>query len=540
MKHSLIKKQASLLVVLLPTIVALSLFSVSLLFPTSSLAQETETLLAKPTEVNTPTSTNLRITEVMYNPLAPKDELRSDYEFIELQNVGTTVIDLTGLQFTSAIEYTFPHGSMLQAGDLVVLARSASHFAKRYGFAPFAEYTGKLNNAGEKLVVQDRNGNDLIVLTYGAEPPWPAEADACGFSLTLADSAANTWRRSAHIGGSPNQEDPDLPQELVPVLINEILAHTDLPQVDAVELYNPTQQTADLTGWRLVDKQSAGRFAELGTCPFVAPGGYLVFYEDDLGFALSALGQRLSLESPGFVESPPNNNTQDDRVGYRHELRFGASANGRSFGRYITSTGVEQFPPQQALTLGKANAGPLVGPIVISEIMYNPTPTENHAGDEYIELTNNSQEPAPLYDPEFPLNSWRLRGIDEFIFAADTEIPAQETMLVVAIAPALFRTRHNIPADVQIVGPYSGKLANSGDKLTLMRPDRQNTDGSVPYLLVEEVAYSDTAPWPTAPDGSGPALRRKSLVTYGNDVANWKSSNAEELSSIYLPSIQRP
>ena len=54
---------------------------------------------------------NLRITEVMYQPDAPSGG-SSDYEFIELQNIGSTTLDLSGVRFTNGLEYDFAAGTM--------------------------------------------------------------------------------------------------------------------------------------------------------------------------------------------------------------------------------------------------------------------------------------------------------------------------------------------------------------------------------------------------------------------------------------------
>ena len=74
----------------------------------------------------------------------------------------------------------------------------------------------------------------------------------------------------------------------------------------------------------------------------------------------------------------------------RHGFEFGAQVNGVSFGRYVTSDGVEHFVTQHRSTLGAANAGPKVGPVVINEIMYAPPGFGSNADtlDEYIELRN--------------------------------------------------------------------------------------------------------------------------------------------------------
>ncbi|MHC4727937.1 MAG: lamin tail domain-containing protein, partial [Planctomycetota bacterium] len=50
-----------------------------------------------------PVTDNLRITEIMYNPAAPNTE------YIELQNIGTGMINLNLVKFTNGIDFTFPN-----------------------------------------------------------------------------------------------------------------------------------------------------------------------------------------------------------------------------------------------------------------------------------------------------------------------------------------------------------------------------------------------------------------------------------------------
>jgi hypothetical protein len=42
-----------------------------------------------------------------------------------------------------------------------------------------------------------------------------------------------------------------------PIVINEILAHTDPPQEDSIELFNPGATTADVSNWILADNAAA-------------------------------------------------------------------------------------------------------------------------------------------------------------------------------------------------------------------------------------------------------------------------------------------
>ena len=53
----------------------------------------------------------------------------------------------------------------------------------------------------------------------------------------------------------------------------------------------------------------------------------------------------------------------------------------------------------------------------------------------------------------------------------------------------------------------------------------QSYPGYVASYEIDHVNYGDDAPWPTEPDGSGPALIRIHTADYGNDVANWEASN---------------
>ena len=76
-----------------------------------------------------------------------------------------------------------------------------------------------------------------------------------------------------------------------------------------------------------------------------------------------------------------------------------------------------------------------------------------------------------------------------------------------------------------MLGPISGVLQDSGERLELQRPDVPDTNGT-PYITVDEVRYNDKAPWPAAADGSGPSLQRRSSAAYGNDPANWEAAVA--------------
>ncbi len=296
----------------------------------------------------------------------------------------------------------------------------------------------------------------------------------------------------------------------LPVLISELLAHTDPPQKDTVELYNPNREPVNVSGWYLSDAFDKPKKFKIPANSIVPADGYLLLEPDDFPlnsrFVFSAEGEEIYL----FAADAAGRLT-----GYYHGFSFGASPNGVSFGRYVTSTDQEQFLLQSAVTLGAANAAPQVGPVVISVLGYRP-----ESGDEYIALTNITNAIVPLYDPAVPDNTWRILGRNEYALPANLNLLPNATLWVVAGNPSAFRATNAIAGDEQIIGPYPYDLPDTGSKFILQRPDTPNNDGFVPYVEVDVIDYTDTAPWPTLPTQGG-VLHRLDSNAYGNDPANW-------------------
>lgn len=157
----------------------------------------------------------LRISEIHYHPMDEGvEDNDSEYEFIELKNMGAVEYDLSLVRFTCGIKYTFASGTKLQGGEILVLASNAESFAARYGFSPFGVYEGKLDNSGENLVLLKANGDTLIQIRYNDRYPWPISADGDGYSMVVRNSLpgvdianGNNWRRSSKIHGSPGEDD---------------------------------------------------------------------------------------------------------------------------------------------------------------------------------------------------------------------------------------------------------------------------------------------------------------------------------------------
>lgn len=482
---------------------------------------------------------NLRITEIMYNP---QD---SSGEFIELKNIGTDTINLNMVSFTNGIDFTFPNLE-LAAGQYVILAQDENAFKARYGteINVAGQYSGRLDNAGERIGLVDAIGRTILDFNY--KDGWYSITDDEDFSLTIIDAEnpnpdswdeKDSWRPSVYAGGSPGQDDSGILPDPGEVVINEVLAHSHAEASDWIELHNTTDTAIDIGGWYLSDSGKNLKKYKIANGTTIGPNQFYVLYENlnfgninDPGcaepFALSENGDHLYLSSAH----------DNILTGYRTDEDFGASETGVSFGRYYkSSTGNYNFVAMEQNTLGSANSYPKVGPIVIGEIMYNPAwlygSSYVNNEYEYIELYNISAEPVTLYDYETG-EAWKFTDGIEFTFPTDAPItiPSGGYLLVVK-NPEVFSSRYaGVPSE-KILGPYNGKLSDAGESLELAMPGDIDNAGERQYIRVDRINYSDGSHpednpggvdlWPFGPDGLGLSLTRKVLSEYGNDPANW-------------------
>ncbi len=146
----------------------------------------------------------LAISEVHYNPLGTAD----DEEFMELVNLTSSRLDLSGVTLTNAVIFQFP-AMVLEPGQRVILVENELFFRFVYGAAPLVagQWSGALNNTGDTIVVLDAAGGEIDRLSYADSFPWPTEADGAGRSLVrirpgLNAQAAWNWRAGS-VGGQP-------------------------------------------------------------------------------------------------------------------------------------------------------------------------------------------------------------------------------------------------------------------------------------------------------------------------------------------------
>lgn len=144
----------------------------------------------------------LRVTEMMYNPIGG-----SDFEFIELKNIGKQMLDLTGVRFSRGIGFTFPQ-TTLNPEEYIVVVADIGSFRSTYGsdVRVAGEYGGKLDNGGEAILLQLPEPAQAAILRFEYDDSWIAQADGQGYSLVIRepDAPANTWSFSTSWARSPN------------------------------------------------------------------------------------------------------------------------------------------------------------------------------------------------------------------------------------------------------------------------------------------------------------------------------------------------
>ncbi|MCC6231890.1 MAG: lamin tail domain-containing protein, partial [Verrucomicrobiales bacterium] len=427
------------------------------------------------------TYTELFVTEIHYHPQGTADRDGDDFEFIELKNVGRQTLDLSGVQFTNGLSYRFPNGTRLAPGAFAVLVRDPVAFASRYpGRAVAGTFQGRLSNSGERVTLVHASGAPLFEVTYDTRPPWPQAADGQGFSLVPVQPSTNadpnspaSWRASSAVGGSPGAD--DTAPSIAPVVINEVLAHTDPPLVDGVELHNPQDVPAAIGGWWLSDDRSRPNKFRIPAGTVIPPHGFISFSELNFNRPTNA-PTSFNFSSHGDEAWVFSADATGALTGYSDGIAFDASANGVSFGRHTNSVGKIGFPPQLATSLDLPNTGPRLGPVILNELHYDASA----GGVEFIELRNISPDPVPLFDPLVPTNTWRVEGIG-YALPTGLVLPPGGLLVVAATEPARFRAAYGLPETVPVVGPFAGSLSDSGETVTLQRPDSPDLlpDGTI-------------------------------------------------------------
>ena len=149
----------------------------------------------------------LVISKIHYHPLDWWNIDGDLFEFIEITNNGDAEVDLTGIYFRElGITYQFPDNAHIAGHQAIVLCSDSLMFSEYYNTTPFGQYTRKLSNKSENLILADAWGNIIDQVHYSDSLPWPMEADGEGPYLQLKDldadnSLAENWTTGDDLTG---------------------------------------------------------------------------------------------------------------------------------------------------------------------------------------------------------------------------------------------------------------------------------------------------------------------------------------------------
>ncbi len=396
------------------------------------------------------------------------------------------------------------------------------------------EYSGNLDNSGARIVLASPLGDTILDVSYRDD--WQPITDGAGFALVLSDeniatqfsSDSSQWRAGSVVNGTPGRADP-LPLVFPRVVVNELLSHPSTGSGDLVELQNLSSVTASIGGWFLTDDFSKPMKYRIPGGVVIDPGGFYLMGSEQFStntpqpFGFSALGEAIYLFS---------GDSATNLTGYVHGFEFGPQREGLS-GRYVDSTGQEQFVSQTEKTFAATNSRPAVPSLVFTEIMYHPADIFlngafwNDQEDEYIELFNRNDHSILLFDALSQSNAWKISGEVQFIFPTNAVVPAQSYLLLVPFDPITdfaqleaFQKKYQVVPGSVIFGPYLGHLNNKKGTLELFESDPPilAADGTqtIPDILTERIDYSTDAPWEVGADGFGFSLQRKNSFYSGN------------------------
>lgn len=140
--------------------------------------------------------------------------------------------------------------------------------------------------------------------------------------------------------------------------------------------------------------------------------------------------------------------------------------------------------------------------VVFNEIMYHPL--TNETGLEWLELHNQMAV-------DVDMSGWSITGGIGCQFPEGTVIRG-DGYLVIAAAPVELMAATGL---TNVLGPFTGRLSNAGDRLQLLNNNQR---------LMDAVNYGVDGDWPVGPDGSGVSLAKQDEDSASGPARNWTVS----------------
>lgn len=440
-------------------------------------------------------------------------------EYVELYNGSSEAANLNGWKLTrqqldgeekTIIVFTDSHAIAPNGYFLLEKSEDATNIT-----ADAISSALTLVNTGE--LVRLYNGEQQVVDSAGGFAAWLAGKNTdTGVSM---ERVGDTWQsstgssggrdgtpRAANSSGPPSPTatptataTPTLapsataqPTYSTPVVISKFLPNPvgDDAAGEFIELYNPSNQAANVSSWQLDDAPGGSSPYTLPNNTTIPAGGYKTFLRSQTGITLNNDGETIRLIDPNGV-------VRTDAA-YTGTAAEGAVYN-RTAGSYVSSatptpkptasskptTAAKPTVAAAVVAKSVSTATPSVAlsrSIIISRILANPTGDD--ATGEFIELKNTG---ATLVD----LTNWQLDdeegGSTPYRIPANTRLAAGGTLTFSRTATGI--ALNNNGDVVRLFGP-DGTLIDSFayDKAS----EGQTVDAQNPPTTVGQVAGIET------------------------------------------------
>ncbi len=149
---------------------------------------------------------------------------------------------------------------------------------------------------------------------------------------------------------------------------------------------------------------------------------------------------------------------------------------------------------------------PTIPALVISKIHYHPLESIKYTSEdaEFIEITNNS-------DVNISLSGYYFKELGiSYAFPNDAIVQARDKIFLASNATTFEKIYGYKP-----LGEFTRNLSNKSQTLVLA-----DAYGNI----IDEVSYTDNAPWPSEADGKGPYLTLLNLDSDNSLPSNWTFS----------------
>jgi|GEM_PF-262354 len=214
--------------------------------------------------------------------------------------------------------------------------------------------------------------------------------------------------------------------------------------------------------------------------------------------------------------------TDDDGnpLAFVDHIEFAAADPDRTLGRWLDGEGDHTLFPMVSETKAATNSGPLLGPVFLSEVHYDPTNPDSH---EFVEITNQGGDTISLAN-------WKLRGGVDFDFTASDSLAPGASIVIVSFDPAIstalatnFRATFQIDNAIVLAGPFTDGPLNDAEGTIRLQKAGPSPDFS--QITVDEARYFATSPWPVAAAGNGSSLQRIPALGFGNFATSWTAAS---------------